>query len=251
MNTLIYIWLKPIRNTDTLKKEYFNYVTKGDLTSFDKKYLEDWMGNQMAIKEIMDFADISHNFDFGIISVEKTSLPVHISTEVAPEEKEVRTNVGLVLSGKKDFDLTKESAEVIDGGLIKFENKEIGLNSSIDIGDIWKQLQKMKIKEGDEVTLKDDLGNIVFEILGGSYLSLVGAEMEIYDKEKLGNDHSFFNKRNSLIGGVYVRDDGSLDIGNIERTFYMKIYTKILVLASLKAKKQLSEITTKLLTKKK
>ena len=258
MNTQIYLWVEPMvmnheRCTD---KVYFNCIVEGNHTSVETKELEDLIEGK-RMDAIMEFADISCNWNYGVVSstatnkkplIEYATSPEKIAKDksdkiVAVAKKKEDNRIAKIVNSKKPLQLTKKNLEIHDGGMIDVKLPALNVSEKIDFAKIWQSLEKEfigKIKEGDTVTLTDDDGNKIFEMQGGSFLNVALADLTVNDNTK-----EFF----PLKGGLYIRDDGSIDIGDFQRTFYLKIYTNNLLKASLKVKKSLMELTQKKLLK--
>lgn len=256
------MWLMPLRDKPQLEKEYFYYVLEGQHTQLKIKELDNMLVDGQHIRNIMDFADCSYNQDFAILSVELTDqLAGQIEFADAPELKEKAKKVAeqksvleLVLAGKKKIQVTKENIEVKDGGILTITTPETGAHD-FNFGKLWDSIEAGgidKMAKGDKVTLQNDKGENIVEITGGNFLSLVGVDIEVLDVTKLRNKEnpSFFDRAEALKGGLYVRKDGTLDIGNIQRTFYMQINVKNLLLSALSKSLSLTEATQKLIETK-
>jgi hypothetical protein len=256
MNTQIYLWVEPMvmnhkRCTD---KVYFNCIVEGNHTSVELVELEDLIGGK-KMDEIMAFADIDSNWNYGVVSSKATNKKPLIEYAISPEKtakdksdkvaaiakKKEDGRIAKILSSKKPLQMAKNNLEIQDGGMIDVKLPSVNFSGKIDFPKIWLSLEKQfigKIKEGDTVKLTDDDGNIIFEIQGGSFLNVALADLTVNDSTK-----EYF----PLKGGLYIRDDGSIDVGDFHRTFYLKIYTNNLLKASLKVKKSLMDLTQKLL----
>ena len=260
MNTQIYLWIEPMvmnheRCTD---KVYFNFIVKGDYAQKTTDELEHFIAGS-HMQSIMDFANIDSNWDYQIVSAKLTSKTPSIEFAKSPEdikeEKEivkVEKSIQKIVSGKTKLELTKKNIEIEDGGMINVSVPSLKINDKIDFAKIWNSLEKNfigKIKEGDTVVLTDDDGNKIFELTGGSFLNVGLADMNVYDANKKPQDVGLMNFSEGLKGGLFLREDGSLDIGDYKRTFYLKIYTNNLLKTSLKLNKSLMEITTNKLLK--
>lgn len=246
MNTLIYLWIEPLamnhERCETDKKVYFNCIVEGDLIAdgeinidiLDKALEGEIMDN------IMDFADIQQNWNYRSISAKLTNKPVNIELAESPEEIRINKGIATIIKSKKDIPLTAKNVEVKDGGKIDVMLPALNINETIDFAKIWASIEKNfigKIKKGDEIIFTDDKGNKLFEIMGGSYIHATLGDMIIKGKD------------GTIKGGLYIREDGSMDIGDTDRTFYLKIYTNKLLKTSLRLKKSLMEITHQKLLK--
>lgn len=249
-NTKLYMWIDPvIMNHEKGKgKVYFYCVLKGNLTELENDELERELEGKI-LQSVMDFADIDQNYNFGIKSATLTNEPAGtIEWEDSPKEKKQKAAVEDVLAGTKKLNITDKNITVADGGMLKIKHKETGLKDTLDFAKIWNSLEQNvigKIKEGDNVKLTDKDGNILFELMDGSYLSMAGSDLNVYDQKKLKEDGGYFGKMAALKGGLYIREDGSLDIGDVDRTFYLSINMNNVVKASLAAKGSLMDVMTK------
>lgn len=259
MNTQIYLWLEPlaIGHQRCNDKVYFTCVVKEDYTTLELKDVEEKLGNDRVISSIMDFADIRENWNYGVVSTTSTKKEPVIAYAVSPEKakekkEEKQTAVKVIRALKSDvpFVLDNKTVVIQDNGVISVSLPALKVNQELDFKKVWDALEshvKGHIKEGDRVTLTDDDGNVLMEITGGSFLNVGLADMKVYDAAKRGDATGWLNEV-GLKAGVFVRNDGSLDIGDVDRTFYMKVYTNQLLKASMKAGKTLNELTrTKLL----
>lgn len=279
MNTLIHLWVEPMvmehKRCPNDCKVYFNAVIKGKHNFNNDEAMEVLDGKLMA--SIMDFGDIDTNWDYGVVSTKLTTKPVGISyglnlEEQAEEQKEkihkkivkqekrkiakINAEIAVlrnkkirnIVSGKQELAVTKKDFTINDDGTISVSINDLATTETIDFPKIWTDLEKNfigKIAEGQRVELVSDSGEKIFEMVGGSFLNVAIADMHVYDtktmpdKDKIG----LYNRGQGLKGGLFIREDGRLDIGDFNRTFFLTINTKNLIRAALKAKKSLMEVT--------
>lgn len=265
-NTEIYLWVEPlVQNHERNVNEdiiYFKCTVEGRHSLDDLDRLID----VRIMDRIMDAADIQSNWNYKVVSARYTEKEPGIEIVESEDdlimadliEEEMITKpekeISKLVLSKTPITLTKENVEVMDAGMIEVSLPALAWKEKINFPKIWETLEKDfigKIKEGDTVTLSDDNGNVIFEITGGSFLNIAHGDMLIYDPKKKSKNPSLFNKGQGLKGGLYVRNDGSLDIGDFKRTFMLTIYTNNLLKASLKLNKSLEEVAQLKLTTKK
>ncbi len=247
--TLLYLWLEPLimNNKRCDKKVYFNVIVSGSHSKTSTEELEKLLEGKL-LANIMDIGNIYTNNDFGIISATsyKGDNEVgHIEFTDTPDERKKQKDIQSIISSKKEIELSKKNFEIKEHGVIEVSLPNINLKQEFDFSKIWTSIEKNiqgKIKEGDKAVLTDDNGNTILEIIGGSFLNIGFADLSIYDAKKMIHDASIFNSGVGLKGGLYIRDDGSMDIGDIDRTFWIKIYTNHMLKQSLKLGKTLNEI---------
>lgn len=267
MNTKIQVWLEPLTKSHqrSYSKVFFDVVVKGDLTDKTHKEAEDFIN----VKELMDFADIELNWNFGVCSLSKTSKKPYIAfvreeqLKSTKREKSQSAKQGQKKENKNEIairdiisrgtlSLRKDDVYINDDGTLSIIQNGLQIQQ-IDFPSIWSSIEKNivgKIKEGDFLELKDDNGNVLMELHGGGFLNIGLADLSVYESKEMAEKMSIFTQNKGLKGGLFVRKDGSLDIGDIKRTFYIKVYTGKLLLASLKAKKSIGEfLKTNLLNK--
>lgn len=254
MNTQIYMWLQPLvmNNRKCYDKVYFNYTVEGDKTELSFKEIENIIEGENGIQEIMNYADILGNWDYGVIETTLTDKFEKIVFAISPEQqkidkenKEIELSINKIVNSKEPIVITNKNITVNDGGLIDVKLPHLKISDKIDFTKIWNSLENDvigKIKNGDEIIIKDEYGNKILEVRGGNFLEIAFADLKVYDRDK-HNSGSFLSSHQGLKGGLYIRDDGSLDIGDVERTFYMRLYTNNLLKTSLKLKKSLISIT--------
>jgi hypothetical protein len=256
MKTELYVWLEPLvmNHQKCNDKVYFNVVVSGDYSKASKEELDSLL--EENISDIMEFADISPNNDFGVVSatiLSEESFKDSIEFAESPkqkkvkvEEQKVKADIEKLISSEEEIVLTDKNLTIKDDGIIELSLPAIKMKQNIDFPKIWESIEKNiqgKIKEGDKVVLTDDEGNTILEIIGGGFLNVGLADMNIYDSKKMIPNASIFDRNVGLKGGLFVRKDGSMDIGDTERTFYLKIYTNKLLKQALKLGKSLNEIT--------
>jgi hypothetical protein len=265
MRTEIYLWIEPLimNHKRCTKKVYFKCIVEGDHTSLTNEQVERNVLEGKLLTEIMDFADIDSNWDFGVVSVKASTKKPSIKFAKSPEKikkdkeaklqkKKIETALAKVLSSETKLQLSKEDITIKDNGVLELSLPFIGVNQKIEFSKIWENIEANilgKIKEGDNIILTDDDGNEIFEIRGGSFLNVGLSDLSIYDAKKANKSRSIFTADEGLKGGLFIRDDGSLDIGDYNRTFYIKINTGNLLKSSLKLNKSLNELLDKKLLK--
>jgi hypothetical protein len=245
MNTNIYLWIEPLMMSHERcdKRFYFNCIINGDYIEsgeIDLDKLDSLIaGDTMA--EIMDFADIDSNWNYAVVSAKLTAKEPSISFADSPTDKKVKKEVAKAVTGKKEIIVKEKDIEIKDGGKLEISLPNLGIKDTIDFAKIWTNLEENfigKINTGDIVNLTDEEGNKIFEMMGGNFLNIGVSDMTVKDA-KTGN----------LKGGLFIREDGTIDIGDYNRTFYLRIYTDKLLKASLKLQKSLMEITQQKLLK--
>ncbi len=248
MNTLIQLWVKPlVRNheqCDKGEKLYFDVIIEGNRIpdgKIDREHLDGILEGKV-MSDIMDEADIASVFDFKSMSARLVEDEPSINIVDSPKEKKIKETLGLIVTGKKELVIKPENIEIDEAGKMQISIPSLKINQTLDFGTIWKHLEENvigKMAENDRIVLTDHDGNKIFELQGGGFLNvggIVGADIKITGKDGV------------IKGGAYIRDDGSLDVGDYERTFYLKIYTNNLLTTSLKLDKSIQEITqTKLI----
>lgn len=253
MNTLIHLWIEPLVMNHERCNEiiYFNQIINGDYSGLKTEELDELIQRE-HIQDVMDYADIDRNWNFGVLWAKTTSKPVSITRVDSPKEKKekatvkkINKEIQRIVTNKTVLPFDARNMDIQDGGKINVSVPALRINDTIDFAKIWNSLEDNfigKIQEGDHVVLTDDDGNKIFEIHGGSFLNVGGMG---------STDMSIRGKNGDLKGGLYLRDDGRLDIGDYERTFHLQIYTNNLLKASVKLNKSLMDITSqKLLTDK-
>ncbi len=273
MRTEIYLWIEPLimdhAKVDSGIKLYFKTVVDGDQTSHSMDYIENTFIIGTLLQSIMDFANIESNWNYGVVStiltknkigiqlvdspdlkIEKEKIKVE-NKKIVRENKSLERKISDVATGKVDMPFQKENIEILESGIIKISVPGLKINEIFDFKTIWANLEQHfigKIKEGDTVTLTDNNGNTLFTMTGGSFLNIGLADISIYDKKLKSKSDSIFHKHIGLKGGLFVRDNGSFHIGDMDRTFFLQIHTKNILKAALLSKTSLQDIfDTKLL----
>lgn len=278
MNTLIHLWVEPMvcehKRCPVGTKVYFNAVIQGKHKFTDEQAMEVLDGKLMS--DIMYFGDIDSNWDYGVVSTKLTTKPVGITYGVdvekqAEEQKQKRIDkleqkikrtdarikkivTQAIVSGKQELALSKQDFSINDDGTIAVKISDLATTETLDFPKIWRDIEKNiigKIQEGDKITMVDHKGETIFEIIGGSFLNVALADLHVYDTEKMPKEIGIFNRGQGLKGGLYIRDDGTLHIGDNDRTFFITIDTKKLIRAGLKAGKSLTDFTRLKLNPKK
>jgi hypothetical protein len=270
MNTLIHLWVEPLvcehKRCPQGTKVYFNVIVQGKRSLDHEDAME--ILDSSLMRMIMDYGDIDSNWDYGVVNVKHTTKPIGIDYGIDVEkqaeelkQKQInklelkikRTNAKIkhllakdIISGRQELALNKSDFKINEDGTIAVSIKDLETTEIIDFPKLWVDLEKNfigKIEEGQEITLTDDKGNTIFRLVGGSFLNIALADLHVYDKEKMPENIGIFNRGQGLKGGLYIREDGSIDIGDNDRTFFLSIDTKKLIRAGLKAKQSLTEFT--------
>lgn len=251
MNTELYLCLEPLIYNNGSRKSttvYFNCIIEGDHTSKDLSELEDFIQGKI-MSEIMDYADIFSLSNYKVISKKKTKKKIGI--EFAKSIEEIKFEE--ILESNESFTFSKENVEIKEDGNLEINYLPLNVKQKIDFKNLWEIIESNiigKIQEGDEIEMTDEKGNVIFELCGGSYLNVGLADLSIYDSKKMNKSRSVMTHLEGLKGGLFVREDGSIDIGDTQRTFYFKIYLNHLLKASMRANKTLNDLLkTKLLKK--
>ena len=259
MKTNVYLWLEPLvinhgkRNT----KLYFNYVIDGDYTSLPNNEVDEILeGNH--IRNIMDYAGIVVNNNWCVVSTtlaKKNDTIISFAKspeEIEAEKKKISTNKKLekkiqnIICGKKELVIKDTNLAIQDNGIIDINVPELNIADKIDFFKIWNFLEKDvigKIKEGDKIVFTDNLGNEIFNITGGSFLNIGIADLSIYNKKERGDATSIYDWSKGLKGGLYIREDGMLAIGDLDRTFYMELYIDAFIKSSLNMKETMYKLS--------
>jgi hypothetical protein len=255
MKTQIYLWIDPlyVGHEKSKGKLYFYLTIEEDLTELSPAEVEDSV-LEGYISEILDFADVQQNWNYGVVSISQTDSEERLVSAPSPKElrakaKAERTQalVTCFVENPENVHLSKNNIEAKDGGIIEVKVPNLQVVDSINFGSLWNSLEKNvlgKISKGDLAEINDEFGNPLFRLQGGNFLSLVGADIDVYGSDKITHDSSIFTKLAALKGGVYIRENGTLDIGDRERTFYLNINVGNLLKASLKLGKSLNELTS-------
>ena len=119
------------------------------------------------------------------------------------------------------------------------------MKEKFDFCKVWGSIEKNilgKIKEGDKIVLTDEFGNTILRVHGGSFLNIGIADLCVYDSSKKIPNASIYDSGVGLKGGMFIREDGRMCIGDLERTFYIELITSNMIKASLKTGISLTEM---------
>lgn len=260
MNTQIHLWIEPmvIHHQRCNEKLYFNVVVNGTHAKKQLHEIEKVIEGKV-MDDIMDFADIQSNWNYGVLHAKDTTKPIGIEQCQSPqeveqkkEEKQIKSAIAKLVKSKKPLQLTNKNMEVNDGGKINITLPHLKIAEQIDFAKIWEGLEKNvvnKIKKGDKIEICDDNGNKILELQGGNFLSMAAPDIEVYDAKKLGSRTDYISRAKSIKGGLYVRNNGVLHIGDAKRTFFLQIYTNNLLKQSLKLNQSIAKLLTEKVTK--
>lgn len=246
MNTEVQIWLEPIvanHKRCEKKKVYFKVVVDGEQEINEIDHL---------IQDVMDFDDIEINGDFGLIATCLTTDEVGISYDESPERKEANKRIVKAVESKAPIPVADKEVEIEEDGTIAVNIPNLMVRETIDFPKIWQILEKNilgKLIEGDKILITDDDGNPIINIMGGGFLNIGLAHLKIYDRKKRGTEPRSSFDDEGIKGGLYLRENGRLAIGDIKRTFYAEVEIGALLKQSLKSNIALIDIfQSKLLT---
>lgn len=273
MNTLIYLWIEPLvmNHKKCNEKIYFNCTINGDYSKLEPKELENIISGKI-MGRIMDYANIESNWNFEVLSAKSTRKEPNIEIVDSPEKiakdkeqkalnkkieaenKALDKKIVKIISSSKEIELSKsENVEIKENGIISVSLPSLKINEEINFSQIWENIEKNfigKIKEGDVIKLTDEFGNELITLRGGSFLNIGISDLKVYNAKKMQKKESMFNWSEGLKGGLFLRDNGDLDIGDLKRTVFITINTRNLLKSSLKLKMPLNELTSQKLLNK-
>ncbi len=199
----------------------------------------DRLMDEQYSRKFMDHYGWSLNMDWGIENVEianeKQIAAEHFEIVESPQEKadkiarqeSVERQVRIVEIKKRQIDEFREN-------LIELEIKksdvelnektgtlEIGNKLAGDIKLPLDQVYKIIEMNTPDFNLTNSFGEKFFEVTNGSFLNVALADIKIYAPGVDPNEESLFNPLYK--GGIFIRKDGTLQIGDMQRTRMIQI----------------------------
>lgn len=222
----IELWMLPVEPMQgyTGQKKVFINLYSSALKENDNYYADEVIRDYA--RRIMDEFDWGLNLDWGIIKVsdcEGVDEGLFELTE-SPKEKrkkeiivikekqlaEFRDNLAELVITKKDIEFDEKTADIV------VKNKLAG-DIRIPINEFYKLIET----KTPNATLTNSFGEQILEILNGSFLNAGLADIKVFANAKDMAEHSFYNPKEK--GGIFIREDGRLDFGDIKRTKYMSV----------------------------
>lgn len=226
----IEFWLEPVISRDRHKlDEKYYFVGYANLEGDTHRELmdaaDDFLKNSYIVQEIMDDYCWSLNNDWGILNVTFGSYDRRekaYDDDVSPDEKirqgelqKFSENIATLQIDKKDI-LFNEGTSTYDITLPAFKKPiKIPIHVLYDI-------IKLKTKNVD-MTLTNSFGDHIVKLVHGSFLNVGLADIKVYKKGTKSEDISIWTEADYLEGGIFLREGGRLDIGNIKRTKYLQV----------------------------
>ena len=222
----IEFWMLPVEPMQGYKgktKVYLNLYSS-ELKEKSNYYADEVL--RRYAKGIMGEFDWGLNLDWEIINVSECESIQEGLFEKAdsPKEKrkkelviikqkqlvEFKDNLSELIVTDKEIEFDEKTAEVV------IKNKLAG-DIKIPINEFYKLIE---IKTPD-ATLTNSFGEEILEIRNGSFLNAGLADIKVFANSKDSKEHSLLNPRAK--GGIFIRENGVLDFGDIGRTKYMTI----------------------------
>lgn len=239
------MWMKPVSPQQGLygkEKVYFNIWSELDKNS---EFLADNIIDSKYAREIMDSHDYSLNMDWKVVAIKKDNEHEDGFFELALTPKEILKNNEIELFKKSSYkiDITSKDIDFDESnGEFIILNKTLG-DLRIPLDDFYKFIEKPT----PNLKITNSFGDEVLSVLNGSFLNAGLAQIQVFSNSKDKNSHSLLNPKSK--GGVFIREDGRLDFGDIDRTKYMSLNLSNLARELYKQKFEYKELTATELVK--
>lgn len=183
---------------------------KKDFEKSKNEYLKEVNKNDNIIEKDLEIENEKlsiENIKLEIKLLEKEIQKYNSKTEV---EKTYNEFLDLLKNSK----LTIDKWDINEEGVICFTHNGITLGK-LDIDSLYSQFSNWKLNEDEISTISDSDGNDILEIRGSSFYNVGLADIKIYDGDLKPEDIGFLTP---IKGGIFIRDNGSIQIGDINRT---------------------------------
>jgi len=225
------------------KKELFFdlFLTNFKGSTEDLKEVDEYIATNLVLKEIVD--DYGPIVDWTVLSVESTDDQCYEGSVNQVEDPEIAIleALKLKLKEKKDelqrlkeekqnkivsnFEENLESYSVekkhiktdLKKGLFTIKNKAFG-KVEIPIMSIYALIEKNTENDFD---LVNSFGDKILSLNHGSFLNAGLADIQVFDSSEKMESDSLMNPTSK--GGIFVRDNGTLHVGDIDRTKFLVV----------------------------
>lgn len=247
MQHVIEFWLQPYLHTgdkplDT-KVYFLGYTStlEGDDDEDLTADADEWLSRSDIVRRIMDDYDWSLNHNWGIEIVGESTLGFEEGRYIqvdSPEtrEAEVQRLADEIIEVKRverfeveiqTLELTKDQIEFNEEtNDIEIQLKNHPDKIKLPLPSVY-ELIKNEIH--GKITLTNSFGNNILDASDFGCLNIGLADIKIFKPGTKAEDVNLFTEMDLIEGGVFIRDDGSLAIGDRERTKNIRINLSELV----------------------
>lgn len=222
--------LKVLLDVDLIngKKRFFHlYLDEEDLSDLNE--IDQYIANHQCLFEIVD--EYGPIYDWKVIlfeNIESDKRNCEIEETIDPKKKlefeKKQAKITRFEQNLKDYKVKEKDIETdVDKGILTIKNDVFG-KIEIPLLTIYSLIEK---DSPEETVLTNSFGETILNLIHGSFLNAGLADIQVFDSKKDLEENSFFNP--TAKGGIFIRKDGRIDIGNVERTRYLNINLSALV----------------------
>lgn len=230
----IKILLKVYFNLDTSKEYFISLCINGyEGSSLDLDVVDEYITDNLLLSDIIysngpiyDFSveEVKENIDFNhhqefefvedpIIEIKKNNK---IKKDLKIIEKFEKNLENYSIKGK-------DIKTNLEKGVFIVKNKAFD-KVEIPIDSIFGLIEK---DTNGDIILENSFDEKILELRHGSFLNSHLAEIQVFNNSEDKNKYSLLN--NTSKGGIFIREDGRLDIGDSKSTKYLTVHLSALI----------------------
>lgn len=210
---------------ESKKNKFFNiFLIDSGIEEKTLDYIDNYLSENLMFSEIV--YDYGHINNFEVVEVkdmESSNKNEHGFIIECENPKKVRKRElkkqkqEKFLANIENLEITKKDL-VVDVVKDKITVKTDVGNIDLPIMSFFTMLEKT---EHDKMILTNSFGENIFEFYKESMLNAGLADIQIFRNEEDMKKDSLFTPKS--IGGIFVRDNGILHVGDIERTKFLLV----------------------------
>lgn len=218
----LYFWIEFHKNAE---KKWLNLYVPFDAGDTEEELANHICSNQYIFGLQSDLEPQCYGaYNWEIVKIEEVvhdfSTRTQFDYDIAQSPKEIKKEKAI-----KKFEGAVDKYTVTDKD-IEFDEKttELVINNlphgslKLPIDKIYDLIEKEINCDIDLINYK---GETILTLMNGSFLDAGFADIKVFASRKDADEYSLFNQKQK--GGIFIRENGVIDIGNIERTKFLSI----------------------------
>lgn len=212
------------------KSKFFFLYLNGLIGPLDDlNEIDDYICYNLSLENIVD--DYGPIHDWSIYTAEfvdtihsTNSIEIGIDPKILKKEERQKLIVKKFEENLDNYSVERKHIKVdFNKGLFKIKNKAFG-KLEISIDSIYNLIEKDTV---DNIVLTNSFKEEILYLRHGSFLNAGLADIKVFNNVEEKEKYSYTN--NTAKGGIYIRDDGELHIGDMNRTKFLVVNMTALV----------------------
>lgn len=212
------------------------YLSSFNGDTSDLNEVDEHIADKLCLTEIVNSYGPIYNWEvlsteevfehFEDCSIEEAEDPA-VLKKAEKERKKAEKKLQEIAKFEENLDsyqITKSDViQDVENGVLTVENKVFG-KVEIPIDVVYGLIEQ---KTSGDATLTNSFGEKILNLIDTGMLNTGLADILVFNSVEDRDNYSMFNDTSK--GGIFIRDDGRLAIGDISRTKYLEVNLTALV----------------------